>query len=128
MAPPLRPQHEELVGAGFRAPDLALAARELAHARIAVGERIGLEPLAFGVEVQDRIRAPVAEPDGVGLVDIDRIGLRAVARQVPARPALGLAVVAEEVAAVPAGDPERALAVAPDAPRALARHRRLQHR
>jgi hypothetical protein len=29
---------------------------------------------------------------------------------------------------VPAGDPERSVAVAPDAPRALARHRRLQDR
>src|SRR5437870_9167094 len=45
----------------------------------------------------------------------------------PAPPTLGLAVVAEKISAVPAGDPECAAAVAPDAPCALARHRRFQN-
>src|SRR5258708_1159010 len=123
----LRAQDKKLVRAGLRAPDLALATRELAHARVAVGERIGLECLGLGIEAEDGVRAPVADPDGVDLVDVDRVGLRAVARKVPARPALGLVVVAEEIAAIPAGDPKRALAVAPDTARALARHRRPQH-
>src|SRR3984893_6935671 len=46
----------------------------------------------------------------------------------PASPAFGLAIVAEEIAAVPAGNPERAAAVAPDTPGALTRHWRLQDR
>src|SRR5437868_8885431 len=45
----------------------------------------------------------------------------------PAPPTLGLAVVAEKISAVPAGDPECAAAVAPDPPCALARHRRFQN-
>src|SRR4029077_11213845 len=80
------------------------------------------------VKPQYRIRAPVADPPCIGLIDIDGIGLRPVAGQVPASPALGLAIVAEEIAAVPAGNPERAAAIAPDAPGALARHGRLQDR
>src|SRR5262249_22488873 len=48
--------------------------------------------------------------------------------QVPARPGLGLAVVAEQITSIPPADPEGAAAVAPDTPRPLARHRRLQDR
>src|SRR5713101_8186557 len=130
--PGLRPllclEQEELVGAGFSTPDFALAACELPHAGVAVGQREGLEFLGPGIEAQDRVRAPVADPHHIGLVDIDGVGLRPIARQVPARPSLGLAVVAEEVAAAPAGDPEGAVAVAPDTSGALARHGRLQNR
>src|SRR5207245_8928006 len=55
----LRAQDKKLVRAGLRAPDLALATRELAHARITVGERIGLECLGLGIEAEDGVRAPV---------------------------------------------------------------------
>ena len=127
-SPLFRLQHKELVGAGFGAPDFALAACELAHAGILVGQREGLEFLGLGIQAQDGVRAPVADPHRIGLVNIDDVGLRPVARQVPARPGLRLAVLAEEIAAVPAGDPERAVAVAPDAPCALPWHRWLQDR
>src|SRR6202040_437183 len=86
-APPLLClQHEELVGAGFSTPDFALAACELPHAGVAVGQREGFEFLGLGIEAQDRVRAPVADPHHIGLVDIDGIGLRPAARQAPARP------------------------------------------
>ena len=42
-------------------------------------------------------------------------------------PILGLAVIAEEIATVPAGDPEGAVAVAPDPAGTLARHGRLEN-
>src|ERR1700730_14945175 len=87
-----------------------------------------LEFLGLRIEAQNRIRPPVADPHCIGLVDIDGVGLRPVARQVPTCPGPRLAVVAEEIAAFPAGDPERAATVAPDPPRALTRHGRLQDR
>ena len=96
----------EVLGRGFSAPDFAVAARELPHAGIAVGQWKGFEFLGLEIEAQNRVRAPVADPDCIGLIDIDGVGLRPVARQVPVRPTLGLAVVTEEIATVPAGDPE----------------------
>src|SRR5689334_16138816 len=121
-------QHEELVGPGFGTPNFALAARELPYVRVAIGQRERLEFLGLGIEAQDRVRTPVADPHCIGLVDIDGIGLRPVARQVPACPSLGFAVVTEEITAVPAGDPQPAAAVAPDAPGALTRYGRFQDR
>lgn len=47
-SPLLRFQHKELVCAGFGAPDFALAACELPHAGILVGQREGLEFLGLG--------------------------------------------------------------------------------
>src|SRR5260370_5309617 len=46
----------------------------------------------------------------------------------PALPTIALAVVTEEISAVPTGNPQSAAAVAPDAPCALPRHGRLQDR
>src|SRR5712671_4481402 len=46
----------------------------------------------------------------------------------PTTPTTAFAVVAEKISAVPAGDPQPAVAVAPDASCALPRHRRLQDR
>src|SRR5215472_71327 len=123
----LRLQHEKLISPGFGAPDFALAACELAHACVVIGYGEGLEFLGLSIKAQDRIRTPVADPYRVVLVNIDGVGLWPVARQVPACPTLGLAVIAEEIAAVPAGDPEGAVAVAPDPAGALARHRRFQN-
>src|SRR5437016_4870142 len=91
LSPLLCLQHEELVSAGFSTPDFALAACELPHAGVAVGQREGFEFLGLGIEAQDRVRPPVADPHRIGLVDIDGVGLRPVARQAPARPGLGLA-------------------------------------
>src|SRR5690242_9964194 len=46
----------------------------------------------------------------------------------PAHPSVGLAVIAEEISAVPTGNPQSAAAVAPDAPCALPWHGRFQDR
>src|SRR5215472_9647936 len=123
----LRLQHEELISPGFGTPDFALAACELPHARVVVGKWEGVEFLGLGVEAHDRIRTPVADPYRVVLVNIDGIGLWPVAGQAPACPTLCLAVIAKEIAAVPAGDPKGAAAIAPDPAGALARHGRFQN-
>src|SRR5215472_14260405 len=123
----LRLQHEKLISPGFGAPDFALAACELAHACVVIGYGEGLEFLGLGIKAQNGIRTPVADPYRVVLVNIDGVGLWPVARQVPACPTLGPAVKTEEIAAVPTGDPESAVAVAPDPAGALARHRRFQN-
>src|SRR5437879_2310676 len=47
------------------APDSApLAACELPHAGVAVGQREGLEFLGLGIEAQDRVRAPFLSSTG----------------------------------------------------------------
>src|SRR5205807_1783082 len=92
----------------------------------AVGERKGFETLGFGMEAQDRVCSPVADPHGIGVINIDGVGLRPVAWQMPTPPTTAFAVVAEKISAVPAGDPQPVVAVAPDASCALPRHRRLQ--
>ena len=97
---PLRPASCRTFGAAFR-------------------QRKGFEPLGFGIEAQHRVCSPVADPHGIGVIDVDSVGLRPVARQTPALPTIVPAVVAEEVSAVPIGNPQPAAAVAPDAPCAL---------
>src|SRR5215469_10989959 len=77
-----------------------------------IGQRERLEFLGLGVEAQDGIRTPVADPYRIIPVNIDGIGLRPVARQMPASPTAGLAVVTEQIAAVPSRDPQPAAAIA----------------
>src|SRR5437868_5677740 len=67
----LTPDHDEFIGRGLGAPDLALAPSKLPHAGVAVGERKGLETLGFGIEAQDRVCSPVADPHAIGVIDID---------------------------------------------------------
>src|SRR5207237_9773630 len=62
------------------------------------------------------------------VMEIGGRGLRTGGWQVPPIPTTAFAVVAEKIPAVPAGDPQPAAAVAPDASCALPRHRRLQDR
>src|SRR5215813_2293476 len=119
---------EELVGRGFGPPNLAFATSKLPHAGVAVGQRKGFEPLGLGIKPQDRICSPVAHPHGIGVIDVDSVGLRPVARQMPALPTIVLAIVAEQISTVPTGNPQSAAAIAPDAPCALPRHGRLQDR
>ena len=88
LRPLLRPEHEELVGAGFRTANFGLAPGELPH-----GSRTGpaAERAQFrgpGIEVHTRAGAPVADPHHIGLIDIEGIRLRAVTGQVPACPEL----------------------------------------
>src|SRR5262249_47468808 len=75
----------------------------------------------FWIKAQDRVCSPVADPYGIGVIDVDSVGLRPVARQMPVLPTIASAVVAEQISAVPTGDPQSAAAVAPDAPCALPR-------
>src|SRR5262249_3831086 len=63
----------------------------------------GFEPLGLGIEAQDRVCSPVAHPHGIGVIDVDRVGLRPVARQMPALPTIVLAIVAEQISSVPTG-------------------------
>src|SRR5262249_41773825 len=85
------------------------------------GRRCGSRPAA-------RARSFCADPHGIGIIDLDSVGLRPVARQMPALPTIVLAVVAEEISAVPIGNPQSAAAVAPDSPCALPRHGRVRDR
>ena len=80
------------------------------------------------IEAEDRVAAEVAQPDLVAIVDVDRVGLGVVARQLPRAPGRLGGVVHRDVAAQPFADPDAALAVAPDPARALARRRRLDDR
>src|SRR5438270_12263709 len=64
--------HEQLIRRGFGSPDLTLAASKLPHAGIVVGQGKGLEPLGLGIEAQDRVCPPVADPNSVGVVNLDR--------------------------------------------------------
>ena len=50
-------QHQELVGARFGAPDLAVVVRQLAHAGGVIGQGKRLEFSGLGIKAQDRIRA-----------------------------------------------------------------------
>src|SRR6516225_3698251 len=110
----------------MRPPNVALATSTLLHTGVAVADRTGCEPLGFGIEAQDRVRSPVVDPHGIGVIDVDRVWLRPVARQMPAPPPTVVrAVVAEQISAVRTGNPQSAAAVAPDAPCSLPRHRRL---
>ena len=73
-----------------------------------VRQRDALERLAAGIEAEDRVAAEVAQPDHVALVDVDRVRLRVVARQLPGAPGRLRRVVHREVAAQPFADPDAA--------------------
>src|SRR5690606_4623945 len=84
-----------------------------------------LEALAARIEGEHRVAAEVAHPRDVALVDVDRVGARRLAGQLPRAPAPVGGIVHRQVAAVPFADPDAAAAVAPDAARALVLRRRL---
>src|SRR5438552_3638399 len=114
-----RPVEYQPVGAGLRRPHFAAAAEDLAHARVRAIARERLEPLGLGIEAHHRVGAEVAEPHLVVFVDVHGVGLRPLARQLPRLPLVALRIVAAHVARVPLADPDPALRVRPDAPRAL---------
>src|SRR4029453_13712854 len=78
-----RLDHDETVIAGFAAPGFAGTAVELAHirARFVAGECVEL--FRHGIEAQNRVRPEIGDPDLVLVVDIDGIGARIVAGQLP---------------------------------------------
>src|SRR5476649_119649 len=116
---------EDAPGARLGAPDFAGTSVQLTDIGARLVGREGEEGLAPGIKAQDRVGGEVGEPDCVGLVDIDGIGARPVAGQLPALPAAILGIVQAHVAAVPFTDPETSPAVGPDAARTLLWRRRL---
>src|SRR5262245_38084688 len=79
----LRTDDEQLVDPGGRSPHLTMTPKHLAHLGVWTRQRRDLELLSCWIESRHRIRAPVADPDHVLVVDIDRVGLRALPGQLP---------------------------------------------
>src|SRR5688572_14473659 len=100
-----RTHDDELVEAGLGAPQLAGPTEQLPDVRRGARKLHARESLAPRVEVDEAVRAEVAEPDGVALVDVDRVRLRARAREPPLAPAPRGRVVPAELAGVPLADP-----------------------
>src|SRR2546425_10952555 len=69
-----RPDNNQLVRAGFGAPDFAMTAQELAHIRAETRQRKNVKSFLHGIEAYQRVSAEVAEPHLVLLVHVDRIG------------------------------------------------------
>src|SRR5438445_11245240 len=77
--------------------------------------------------MRDRVRAPVREPHGVGLVDEDRIHHRPRPGHLPLTPGVTGWVVHGELTDVPLRDPDPRLGVAPHAARTLTAGRRREN-
>src|SRR5690606_15632432 len=87
-----------------------------------------LETPGLRIEAQHRVGAEVGHPDLVVFVDIDRVGARRVAGQLPGPPLAACRLVAAELARIPFADPQPSAAVRPDPPCALPRRRWLDDR
>src|SRR5207245_5137769 len=98
--------HRDVLGTALGQPDLARAAEDLAHRGARARQCEGLEALAARIEAQHRVGAEIAEPHGIELVDIHRIGLRRCAGQPPAAPGPRGRVVHRHLPAVPLADPQ----------------------
>src|ERR1051325_6042170 len=109
--PSSRPVEYQPVGAGFRRPHFAAATEDLADVRARPVAREGLEALRLRVEAHHGVRAEVAQPDLVLVVDVHRVRLRMVARQLPRLPLAALRIEAAHVARVPLADPDAPLRV-----------------
>src|SRR5262249_14706538 len=121
-------EDHQSIGAGLGDPDLAGSTVHLPDVRAPLVAREGLEALGLRVEPDDRVRAPLAQPHLVLVVDINRVGLRPVARQLPRLPGAGPGIVATDVPGVPLADPDQAARVRPNTSRALSLGRRLDDR
>ena len=71
--------HHQPVGAGFRAPCFACAAEHLPDIGIGAIGNMAFEFFRRRIEADDRVDAPVGQPDAVAVVDPD--GIRARARR-----------------------------------------------
>src|SRR3954447_9324316 len=103
-----RLDHDQPVVAGLAAPDFAGLAVQLSDigVRLVAGEDI--EALVERIETHDRVGRKIGKPDLVPVIDIDRIGLWAVSRQLPGFPRAVSRIVRRDVAAVPFTDPDSA--------------------
>src|SRR6266511_5165987 len=120
--------HDELVDAGFGAPDLTPPTEKLAHVGRRARQAHRGEPCGARVEADQRVGAEVAEPHDVARIDEDRIRLRARARELPFAPAAPPRIEHPELAGVPLAHPDPAARVRPDTARTLAAGRRAQNR
>ena len=82
-------------------------------------QRERLEALRLWVEADDGVGAEVGEPDLVALVDVDGVGLRPRAGQLPGTPGAARRVVDADLAAIPLAHPDAAAGVRPDATGAI---------
>src|SRR5215208_752293 len=122
-----RPHDDELIGARLGAPDLALAAVQLPHGRVGARKRQAYEAPGRRIEPDNCVRAEVAQPHLVPLVDVDGVRHWVRARQTPLAPGAPARVVAADLAGVPLADPDPPARVRPGAPRTLVSGRRPQH-
>src|SRR4051794_28014384 len=112
--------HDHPVVARFAAPEFTRTAVELTHIGVGLVAREHVEPLGGRIEANDGVGGEVGEPDLVLVVHKDGVGAWALARQLPCLPRAIGGIVHRDMAAVPLADPDPALRVRPDAPRALA--------
>src|SRR5437016_6583977 len=122
-----RPDNNQLVGAGFGAPDFAVTAQELTHVRTGTRQREDLKGFLHWIEPHERVRAEVAEPHLVLIVYIDGISPRVLPRQLPFFPGVGGGVIPTNLPRIPFADPDIPFRVRPHSARALVRRRRLDH-
>src|SRR2546427_10644437 len=114
-----RPDNNQLVGAGFGAPDFAVTAQELTHVRTGTRQREDLKGFLHWIETHERVRAEVAEPHLVLIVHVDRIGARILPRQLPFLPRVGNRIVPSHLSHVPFASPDVPLPIRPHPARAL---------
>src|SRR3990172_7953889 len=119
--------HQPVV-AGFRSPDLAGAAIELAHARASVVAGETRELLGLRIEPHDRVCPEIRKPDIIVLVHIHGVGPGRAAGKLPAFPRPAFRIVHAYLPRIPLADPNPSLRVRPHAAAALITRRRLDHR
>ena len=93
-----------------------------------LGRGTRVNHLGGRLEADECIGAEVGQPNGVALVDEDRVRHRARAGQAPLAPAARVRIVHAELAGVPLADPDPAAGVRPRPARALVLRRRLSTR
>src|SRR2546422_10804934 len=120
-----RPDNNELVRAGFGAPDFAVTAQELTHVRTGTRQREDLKRFLCRIETHQRVRAEVAEPHLVLIVYIDGIGPRVLPRQLPFLPGVGGGVIPTNLPRIPFADPEVPFRIRPPPACGLIRRRRV---
>src|ERR671911_2669164 len=87
-----RADDDQMIGRRLGRPNFSRPAEDLAHGGVFAPKRDHLEPLALRIEFYQRVRPEVAQPHLVPLVDVDRVGLRIFAGQLPFAPAAVLGI------------------------------------
>src|SRR5438128_1357686 len=108
---------DEAILAALGGPDFTAAAVDLTNISVDQPHDEGLKALRRGIEADERIGTPIAQPDPILFVNVDGVRVRLAARQLPFAPLAGKRVVAPDLARVPLADPDDAARVGPHAPR-----------